>query len=384
MSNCPLISVVVPTRNRAHLLRYALQSALEQTFNDYEVVISNNSSDDDTEKVVLEHADTRIRYFKTEKILPMPDSWEFALRKTRGQWITFLCDDDAISPMLLERISHVIAKSKYQLVGWARACYFHPTWYDPRWRNRLLIRRFTGKVIEYDSGTQLANLFAFRWVAGLPRMLDSCCHRDIIDKITRLAGRFFQPPAPDFSSSALMLGMTRKYAYLDVPLALSGEAPESTGRSTASSLAFVQEFDGEVYYRHVPLQTLVTHNGIAESLLRAKEAMPTHLSHVELDWLEYFACCSGEVLALAPWGISPSPGDKEELFATLRKRPRTFRARVCVRTMRRWIDARLRKLVLSSPKLTSLAFWILGRRVLSGEEGSFTNAAEAVRHLSLR
>ena len=45
-------SIVIPTRSRAKLLRYAIMSALHQTFDDYEVIVSNNDSQDDTEAVV--------------------------------------------------------------------------------------------------------------------------------------------------------------------------------------------------------------------------------------------------------------------------------------------------------------------------------------------
>lgn len=55
----PFFSVVMPTRNRGHLLRYGLQSALEQTFSYYEIVVSDNCSSDMTAEVVAELAGPR-------------------------------------------------------------------------------------------------------------------------------------------------------------------------------------------------------------------------------------------------------------------------------------------------------------------------------------
>ena len=94
----PMFSIVMPTRNRAALLRFALQSALDQTFTDYEIVVSNNFSSDDTEKVIREVGGERVRYVRTDRVLPMHDSWDFALTQARGEWILFLCDDDALYP----------------------------------------------------------------------------------------------------------------------------------------------------------------------------------------------------------------------------------------------------------------------------------------------
>ena len=50
-SQRPLFSVVIPTRNRGHLLRHALHTALNQTFDDYEIVVSDNNSSDATPQV---------------------------------------------------------------------------------------------------------------------------------------------------------------------------------------------------------------------------------------------------------------------------------------------------------------------------------------------
>lgn len=71
----------MPTCEREHLLRHALRSVLSrQTFEDYEVVVSDNHSTDDTEGVVRELADERVRYVRTEKRLSMLDNYEFRRR----------------------------------------------------------------------------------------------------------------------------------------------------------------------------------------------------------------------------------------------------------------------------------------------------------------
>ncbi len=87
--------------------------------------MSDNCSFDETVQVVEELRDNRVRYFFSEKALSMPDSWEFALGHARGEWITFLCDDDAICPGLLRRISGVIQLDRYDAIIWLQATYFH-------------------------------------------------------------------------------------------------------------------------------------------------------------------------------------------------------------------------------------------------------------------
>jgi teichuronic acid biosynthesis glycosyltransferase TuaG len=57
----PLVSVVIPTYNHAQFLRAAIQSVIDQTFSDWEAVVVNNYSEDDTVQIVASFNDARIR-----------------------------------------------------------------------------------------------------------------------------------------------------------------------------------------------------------------------------------------------------------------------------------------------------------------------------------
>jgi len=100
----PRVSVVIPTRNRAPLLKVALQSALRQTWQDLEILVSDNyCENEETKKVYESFQDSRLRYVRTDRLLAMPDSWEFALSHAKGQYVTFLTDDSYLLPFAIER-----------------------------------------------------------------------------------------------------------------------------------------------------------------------------------------------------------------------------------------------------------------------------------------
>lgn len=63
----PQVSVIIPTYNRAHLLSRAIKNALDQTFQDFEIIIVDDASTDDTDKLVASFHDRRIRYIQHEK-----------------------------------------------------------------------------------------------------------------------------------------------------------------------------------------------------------------------------------------------------------------------------------------------------------------------------
>ena len=63
MSSSPFFSVIIPTYNRANLLKKAVQSVLNQTFQDWELIVVDDGSDDGTKKYITSVKDTRIHYF---------------------------------------------------------------------------------------------------------------------------------------------------------------------------------------------------------------------------------------------------------------------------------------------------------------------------------
>lgn len=63
----PTVSVVIPTYNRAHLLGRAIKSVLDQTYQDFELIIVDDASSDNTGQVVATFADPRIHYLRHEK-----------------------------------------------------------------------------------------------------------------------------------------------------------------------------------------------------------------------------------------------------------------------------------------------------------------------------
>ena len=89
----PLFTVVLNTFNRAHLLPTCIASILAQTETDWELVIINDGSSDDTEAVVGTYKDPRIRYYYQEN-QGLAAARNAAARQSRGQYLCFIDDDD--------------------------------------------------------------------------------------------------------------------------------------------------------------------------------------------------------------------------------------------------------------------------------------------------
>lgn len=97
------VSIIVPTRNRAKLLKRAIDSILRQTYKDYEIIIIDGNSTDETQTVIHGYNDSRIRYYLQEIEKNGAQATNEGIEKARGKYIAFLDDDDEWLPEKLEK-----------------------------------------------------------------------------------------------------------------------------------------------------------------------------------------------------------------------------------------------------------------------------------------
>lgn len=103
MSDAPLVSVIIPTYNRSALLTRAVQSVLGQTYQNWELIIVDDASKDDTEKVVAAFGSPRIRYFKQDVNKGAQAARNTGIRMAKGEYIGFLDSDNEWYPQKLEK-----------------------------------------------------------------------------------------------------------------------------------------------------------------------------------------------------------------------------------------------------------------------------------------
>jgi len=90
----PLVSVIIPTYNHARYLSCALQSVLDQTYTNWEAIVIDNHSTDNTDEVMARFADSRITYLKIHNNGVIAASRNVGIRVAKGEWIAFLDSDD--------------------------------------------------------------------------------------------------------------------------------------------------------------------------------------------------------------------------------------------------------------------------------------------------
>jgi glycosyltransferase involved in cell wall biosynthesis len=111
MARPPLVTVCVPTRNRAGFLRESLPTILAQDYEPLEILISDNGSTDDTEPLCREIAgrDPRVRYVRHEADLGLYGNHNFCLDESQGDYVCLWHDDDIRVPTLVRRYVEFLA-----------------------------------------------------------------------------------------------------------------------------------------------------------------------------------------------------------------------------------------------------------------------------------
>ena len=106
----PLVTIAIPTFNRASWLGGCVCSALAQSYQRFEVLVSDNASSDETALVLDQFSDERLRVVRQRENIGGTANWNACLAEAKGEYVVFLPDDDRISPWLLERCIALIRR----------------------------------------------------------------------------------------------------------------------------------------------------------------------------------------------------------------------------------------------------------------------------------
>ena len=110
----PIVSIGLPVYNGEDFLKYALDSLLSQTFRDFELIISDNASTDNTPKICQEYVlrDKRIRYIRQNNNMGALWNFNFVLKQSNKEYFIWVSADDKLHPEFLEKNIDILEKNK--------------------------------------------------------------------------------------------------------------------------------------------------------------------------------------------------------------------------------------------------------------------------------
>ncbi|UDM78974.1 glycosyltransferase family 2 protein [Vagococcus fluvialis] len=255
-----LLSIIIPTRNRQYYAEKVVLEMLKNSFEDYEIVIQDNSDNDKLQQVFSEINDSRLKYFYDEEKLSFVDNFDKALKNSNGEYIIFLGDDDCVLPNIFE----VVKKAKKNKVDAIKPSlnyvYYWPGSgvYKENDNGNLYV--IDSKNKEYFSNPKkelikfLNNGCLDYLKFDMAKIYHGVISRKKIDEIFYDKKKYFDGLTPDMYMSVTLSQFIDKNLCLEYPISVSGicgnsgSSDSATGRHTGD-LKNAPHFRGHINYK---------------------------------------------------------------------------------------------------------------------------------------
>jgi glycosyltransferase involved in cell wall biosynthesis len=257
----PKITVIIPTRERCETLAKSLLTVTSQSYDNLQIIVSDNFSGDRTEDVVRSVNDKRLRYLNTGERIGMSQNWEFALSHVDTGWVTIIGDDDGLLPESVSKLAKLVKANSASAVRSSVCSYVWPSLIDKKF-GRIGVPLRSGYEVR-DSREWLQKVLSGR--AGYPQlpMLYSggYVNMSVLNEIKRRTGRIYNSCVPDVYSAISIASVVETYIYSWEPLAINGASRHSTGtayfargKDKAGSPAQIFATEGNIpFHEDIPL-----------------------------------------------------------------------------------------------------------------------------------
>lgn len=398
LNSKPFFSILMPTYNRASLLRFAVRSVLQQTFDNFELVISNGGSTDNTREVVSAFDDRRIRYVESKERLNIGDNYQNALNNATGEYITFLSDDDAFAPVMLERVKRVIDEHNAEVVAFQFAHFYHDDCVDDEGRkvpaNTLAVQPFTGHLSKFDKATAIQFIFGIHGLNKtepdkgfiIPYLANAVYKSDVFARITSVREKPFACTPADMYLAAAVFFTIDHYYCLDEPLHVWSQWSDNATASPQKKGNKLREhyerlLNGETL-RFTPLKFALPFNCGVNAILQARSDFQ---DRSEIDWSHYYFKTYENLMYLKNSSVDIS-AELDDFHDVLSKEPKELSSEV-YRAINN-LSFVIKSAVRSFPAALSIAKKVLRRRhrgqpiIISGKANRFGDVLECATFIA--
>lgn len=294
----PLLSIVIPTKNRQHTCLCAIEGALLLKKADIEIIVQDCSDDEILRQQIIDKfgSDSRIIYEYINSKPSMTDNWNKAYENSTGKYIIGIGDDDGILPEVYE-VAKWADSNSIDVVG-------HTEPYSYLWRDypikhyqgSLIVREFNGSVSLNENLLDTVNVRSkyadMGYAIDLPMVYHRLISRTLYEKLKSLTGKFLDGTSLDVYSSFTIGLIAEKFIIIDYPFSFKGAcASSNSGRIiNKKDKEHFDEFSDVDYPNWMP-RIKIVHVSIAESIYRSfKNTNNEHLlPNLSLPYL--YAVC---------------------------------------------------------------------------------------------
>ena len=228
-----LLSICIPTRDRAQTLEHSLSTCLAIESDDVEIIISDNFSSDNTADLCSKISDRRVKVVRTNQRLSMSANYENIIRAATGDFITIIGDDDAVLHDIVDTLKQAISKHPdCQAFHMPYATYTWPVLdqtFAENHRANVLSIPIHNRELTIQSAAALQRIAQSRIsYVDLPRPYYSIISRKLVLSIER-DHRLIRSLAPNVYLAMACAASVRQFVSIPRPVAIAGCSKNSTG-----------------------------------------------------------------------------------------------------------------------------------------------------------
>lgn len=225
-------SIVIPTRQRHETLYHTLRTCLEQDFEAYEIIVSDNQSSAKTLETVASFHSDKLKYFRTPQALSMTNNFEFAVAQARGEYILVIGDDDGILPGALSELDALIQETGEKAITWDHSYYYWPNMAVEQKKNTVSLSAGLDPRhrVQFKGESAILNVANYHFsYSVLPMLYHTVIHRDLIQTLRDLTGAVFKSKSPDVYSGFALAFVAQTYIRVGKSYSVMGISGKSTG-----------------------------------------------------------------------------------------------------------------------------------------------------------
>jgi len=240
MNMTPLLSIIIPTKNRQYTAVFAVKSVLNIISNNLEVVVQD-CSDDDSLRYILGKKygnDPRLKYFYTNKKLSMNENWSLAIYNTKGKIVYGIGDDDAVLPAIIKVAEWMLSKNIEAVIP-LKVQYIWDDAYLGSFSNSRLTMpsNFTGKIFTIDLVKEFHKKVkncGFGYTTNLPNIYHGFISKKILELHKSQTGDYFNGTSLDVYSAFTTSQYLSKLYYIEYPISIWGASGKSNSNRVVS------------------------------------------------------------------------------------------------------------------------------------------------------
>jgi len=233
MCEPPLISIVVPTRNRHFYLASLVGSVLRMQSGDIELLVHDNSPDPDA---LLRAGggidDDRLRYVHDPMPMSITENFARAVAMSRGDYVCMIGDDDGVTRSIVE-LAAWLRRERIEAAAVPVATYLWPGVSSAldgvQDQGVLRLPRYSGRTEVISAPVALRRVLSSGGIriGDLPSVYQGVVSRQALERLRSLSGSYFPGPSPDMANAVGLSAVISRFARVSFPVVISGSCPVS-------------------------------------------------------------------------------------------------------------------------------------------------------------